>query len=125
MTAGNHVGDDVGNDVGNGNNGGNDAGDNAKEGDGGDTGGEGGGGSWRRTWRRRRQQRQRRRQQLHIAGVIAFYCEDIFVWYFYDVGGIGEVTPPLTHSSGLRYVGVLLGGDGNCPQKLWYVNTKN
>ena len=22
------------------------------------------------------------------------------------------------------YVGVLLGGDGNCPQKLWYVNTK-
>jgi hypothetical protein len=22
----------------------------------------------------------------------------------------------------LRYVGVLLGGDGNCPQKLWYVN---
>ncbi len=25
----------------------------------------------------------------------------------------------------LRYVGILLGGDGNCPPKLWYVNTKN
>ncbi len=22
---------------------------------------------------------------------------------------------------GLRYVGVLLGGDCNCPQKMWYV----
>jgi hypothetical protein len=41
------------------------------------------------------------------------------------VGGIGKVTPPLTLSSCLRYVGILLGGDGNCPQKLCYVNTKN
>jgi hypothetical protein len=47
-------------------------------------------------------------------------------WYTYIcVGGIGKVTPPLTLSSCLRYVGILLGGDGNCPQKLWYVNTKN
>ncbi len=30
---------------------------------------------------------------------------------FLCVGGIGEVTPPLTLSSCLRYVGVLLGGD--------------
>jgi hypothetical protein len=35
------------------------------------------------------------------------------------------VTPLLTLLSHLRYVGRLLGGDGNCPQKLWYVNTKN
>jgi hypothetical protein len=41
------------------------------------------------------------------------------------MGGIGKVTPPLTLSSHLRYVGVLLGGDGNFPQKLWYINTKN
>jgi hypothetical protein len=40
-------------------------------------------------------------------------------------GGICKGTPSLTLSSRLRYVGVLLGGDGNCPQKLWYVNTKN
>ncbi len=40
-------------------------------------------------------------------------------------GGIGEVTPPLTLLSRLRYVGVLLGGDVKCPQNLWYVNTKN
>ncbi len=39
--------------------------------------------------------------------------------------GIGEVTPPLALLSHLRYVGILLGGDGKCPQKLWYVNTKN
>ncbi len=44
---------------------------------------------------------------------------------FLCVGGIGEVTPRLTLSSRLRYVSVLLGGDGNCPQKMWYVNTKN
>jgi hypothetical protein len=25
----------------------------------------------------------------------------------------------------LMYVGVLLGEDGNCTQKLWYVNIKN
>jgi hypothetical protein len=82
---------DVGDDIGNGDDGGDDAGDNAGEGDGGDAGREGGGGSWRRTWRwrqRRRRQQQRRQQQgLHIAGVVAFYCEDIFVWYFYDVWG--------------------------------------
>ena len=41
------------------------------------------------------------------------------------MGGVGEVTPPLTLLSCLRYVGILLGGGGNCPQKLWYVNTKN
>jgi hypothetical protein len=34
------------------------------------------------------------------------------------VGGVGEVTPPLTLLSHLRYVGILLGGDGNCPQKI-------
>jgi hypothetical protein len=32
------------------------------------------------------------------------------------VGEIGEVIPPLTLSSHLRYVGVVLGGDGNCSQ---------
>jgi hypothetical protein len=37
---------------------------------------------------------------------------------FLCVGGIGEVTPLLTLSSRLRYVGVFLGGDGNCHQKL-------
>jgi hypothetical protein len=84
MMAGNDVGDDVGNDVGNGDDDGNYAGNDASEGDGGDTGGEEGGGApgggrvggsggsgW---WRR-----------LHIAGVVDFYCEDIFVWYFYDM----------------------------------------
>jgi hypothetical protein len=47
------------------------------------------------------------------------------VQFFLCVGEIGKVTPPLTLSSCLRYVGVLLGGDRNCPQKLWCVNTKN
>ncbi len=92
-TAGDDVGDDAGDDVGDGEDGGDDAGDNAGEGDGGDAGGdagrEGGGGSWRRT-RRRQRRRRRRRRRLHIAGVIAFYCEDIFVWYFYHVWGGGN-----------------------------------
>ncbi len=78
--AGDDMGDDAGNDVGDGDDGGDNAGNNAGKGDGGDAGEEGGGGSWRRTrWRRRRQrQRQRWRRRLHIAGVVAFYCEDIF-----------------------------------------------
>ncbi len=83
-TAGDNVGDDVGN-VGDGDNGGNDAGNNAGKRDGRDAGGERGGGFWQRTRRQRR--RQRRRRRLPIAGVVAFYCEDIFVWYFYDVWG--------------------------------------
>jgi hypothetical protein len=82
----------VGDDVGDKDDGSNDAGDNASKGDGRDAAGReggGGGGSWQRTrLRRRQQQRQQRRWQLLIAGVLfAFYCEDIFVWYFYDVWG--------------------------------------
>jgi hypothetical protein len=38
-----------------------------------------GGGSWRRTRRRRWWQRRQQRRRLHIAGVVAFYCEDIFL----------------------------------------------
>jgi hypothetical protein len=59
-----------------------------------------------------------------LQGWIAFYWEDISV-VFLCVERIGVVTPQLTLLSRLRYVGVLLGGDGNGPQKLWYVNTKN
>ncbi len=55
-----------------------------------------------------------------------FFIVKIFLWgIFMMCGGIGEVTPPLTLSSRLKYVGVLLGGEGNCPQKLCNVNTKN
>jgi hypothetical protein len=43
----------------------------------------------------------------------------IFCVVFLCLGGIGEVTPPLTLLSCLRYESVLLGGDGNCSQKLW------
>ncbi len=57
--------------------------------------------------------------------LFAFYCEDIFVCGIFYVGGIGKVIPPLTLLSRLRYVGILLGGNGNCPQKLCYVNTKH
>ena len=50
----------------------------------------------------------------NIAGVVCFlllrYVCVVFLWC---VGGIGEVTPPLTLLSCLRYVGVLLGGDRN------------
>ncbi len=64
---------------------------------------------------------------------VAAYCWGCFLFIvkiflrgiFMCGGGIGKVTPPLTLSSCLRYVGVLLGGEGNCLQKLWYVNTKN
>jgi hypothetical protein len=63
---------------------------------------------------------------------VAAYCwghflfiVKIFCVVFLCVGGIGEVTPPPTLLSRLRYVSVLLGRDGNYPQKLWYVNTKN
>jgi hypothetical protein len=66
------------------------------------------------------------------AAAAAAYCwgcflfiVKIFLCGILCVGGIGEVTPPLTLSSRLRYVGILLGRDGNCPKKLWYVNTKN
>ncbi len=71
---------------------------------------------------------------LTAAAAVAAYCMGclfvILKIFLFDmnilcVGGIGKVTPPLTLSSHLRYVGVLLGGDGNCPQKLRYVNTKN
>ncbi len=130
MTASNDVGDDVGDDVGNGDNGDKDAGNNAGKGDGGDAvgrgrgapggergGGGNGGGSGGGS--------NGSGGGCIMQGSFAFYCKDIFVWYFYVWGGIGKVTPPLTLSSRLRYVDILLGGDGNCPQKLWYVNTKN
>jgi hypothetical protein len=117
MTAGDNKGDDVGN-VDNGDDGGDDGdnngGDNGREGDGGDAGG--GGGSWRRTRRRRRWQQQWWRW-LHIAKAVAFLLQRYFcVIFLRCVGGIGEVTDPLTLLSRLRYVGVLLGGDRKCPQ---------
>jgi hypothetical protein len=87
--------------------------------------GRGGGGSWQRMRRRQQRQRQRRRWRLHIAGFVAFNVKIFVCGIFMMCGGIGKVTPPLTLSSCLRYVGILLGGVGNCPQKLWYVNTKN
>jgi hypothetical protein len=79
MMAGDDVGDDAGDDVGDGDNGGDNTGNDAGKGDGGDAGREGGGGSWRRTRQRQRRQRQRWRRRLHIAGDVAFYCEDIFL----------------------------------------------
>jgi hypothetical protein len=45
----------------------------------------------------------------------------IFLCGIFSVGGIDKVTPvspPLTLLSCLRYVGILLGGDGYCPQKI-------
>jgi hypothetical protein len=57
----------------------------------------------------------------HLLFIVKIFLCSIFMM----CGGIGEVTPPLTLSSCLRYVVVLSGGDGNCPQKMWYVNTKN
>ncbi len=131
-TVGNNKGDDMGNDVGDGDYGGNNAGDNASKGDGGDTGGEREGGSWRwrqrkRRWkqRRQRQRRQLRWRRLHIAGVVSFLMGSYFCVVFFLWVGIGKVTPLISLLSRLRYVGVLLGGDGNWPQILWYVNTKN
>jgi hypothetical protein len=132
MTAGKDVDDDVGNDVGDRDNGVKDAGNNASKGDGRDAGGEGEGGLLA--------------VDPAAAAVVAVavtaavtaaaaaaYCRDCLLFIvkiflcgiFMMCGGNGEVTPPLTLSSYLRYVGVLLGRDGNCPQKLWYVNTKN
>jgi hypothetical protein len=59
-------------------------------------------------------------------GCFLFIVKLYFCAVFLCVGGIGKVTPPLTLLSCLRYdVGVLLGGEGNCPPNLWYVNTKN
>jgi hypothetical protein len=52
--------------------------------------------------------------------IVKIFCV-VFLW----VGGIGEVTPPLTLLLRLRYVGLLLGVDGNCPQKLWYESRGN
>ncbi len=87
MTAGNDVGDDVGNDVGDRDDGGNDAGTMLAKGvartlagrgggapDGGCSGGGGGssnvGGGG-----------------CILQGSVAFYCEDIIVWYIYDIWG--------------------------------------
>jgi hypothetical protein len=54
-----------------------------------------------------------------LQGLLLFIVKIYFCVVFLScVGGIGEVTPPLTLLSCLRYVGVLLGGDGNCPQKI-------
>jgi hypothetical protein len=55
-----------------------------------------------------------------LQGSLLFIVKIFLCGIFIMCGGIGEVTPPLTLSSRLRYVGVLLGGDGNCPQKLLY-----
>ncbi len=62
---------------------------------------------------------------VYCRGHLLFIVKILLCGIFICVGGIGKVTPPLTLSSHLRYVGILLGGDSNCPQKLWYVNTKN
>jgi hypothetical protein len=122
------MGDDVGGDVGDGDDGGNDAGNNASKGDGGDAGGEGGG----LLAEYAVMTAAVAAEAAATAAAAAAYCwgsflfiVKIFLWVFLCVGGIGKVTPPLTLLSRLRYVGVLLGGDGNCPQKLWYVITRN
>ncbi len=67
-----------------------------------------------------------------IAAAAAAYCRGCLLFIvkiflcgiFMMCGGNDVVTPPLTLLLQLSYVGILLGGDGNCPQKLWYVNTK-
>jgi hypothetical protein len=119
---GGNLGDDVGNDVGDGADGSINAGNDACGGDGGDASGKGGGAPG--GGRGGSSSGDGGGDGCILLGPFPFYCEDISVWYF-CVWGIGKVTPPLTLSSRLSYVGVLLGGDGNCPQKLWYVNTKN
>jgi hypothetical protein len=100
-TAGNNVGDDAGNDVGDGNDGGNNAGNNTGKRDGRDTSGEGGGahgggcgdgGGGGCIL-----------QGLLLLIVKIFLC----VVFLSCVGGIDEVTPPLTLSSRLRYLLIL------------------
>jgi hypothetical protein len=54
----------------------------------------------------------------HCRGHLLFIVK-IFLCSIFMSGGNWQVT------SCLRYVGVLLGWDGNSPLKLWYVNTKN
>jgi hypothetical protein len=66
------------------------------------------------------------------AAVVAAYCWGhlLFIVKIFFLCGIfmcggnrqGHTSP---HTSRLRYVGMLLGGGGNCSQKLWYVNTTN
>jgi hypothetical protein len=138
MTAGENMGDDVGNDAGIGDDGSNIASDNsgndASKGDGRDAGGEGGGGVLAEDAAAPLAVAAAAVAAAATAAVVAAYCRGYFLFIvkiflcgIFMRGGnrLGEVTPPLTLSSRLRYVGVLLGGDGNCPQKLWYVNTKN
>jgi hypothetical protein len=126
---GKDVGDDVGDDVGNRDDGSNDAGNDTSKEDGGNAGEEGGvllsedatvAAAAAAT-------------AAAAAAAAAAYCWGCFLFIvkiffcvvFLCVGGIGKVTPPLTLLSCLRYVGILFGGDSNCPQILWYVDTIN
>ncbi len=84
-TVGDDVEDDVGDDVGDGDNGGGNAGADAIEGDGGDTGGEGGGAPGEGCGSGGGGDSGGGGGCI-LLGLFLFYCEDIFVWYFYVWG---------------------------------------
>jgi hypothetical protein len=120
MMVDNNVSDDVGNDVGDGDDGSNNAGNNASKGDGRDDGGEGGEGLLV--------------EDVAVAVVTvaaaAAYCWGRFLFIVkIFVCGIFMCEVWQDHTCPhilvmLEVCGILLGGDSNCPQKLWYVNTK-
>ncbi len=120
----------MGNDVGNGDDGSSIAGNDTGKGDGRDAGGEGGGllaEDAAAAAAAAVAAAAAAATAATLMAAAAAYCRVCLLFIvkiflcgmFMMVGGIGEVTPPLTLSSRLRNVGVLLGGDGNCPQKLW------
>jgi hypothetical protein len=126
---GDNVGDDVGDDVGNGDDGGNNAGNNASKGDGGDAGKEGGGllaeDAAVAAAAAAAAAATAAAAAAHCWGGFLFIVKILFLCGIFMCGGNRQGhTSPHTLSR-LRYVGILLGGDGNCPQRLWYVNTKN
>ncbi len=103
ITVGNNVGDDVGDDVGDGDDGGNNAGNNASEGDGGDAVREGGGapgrghgGGGSGDGSGSRGCGDCRGGGCILLGLLSFYCEDIFVLYFYVWGELQFHTSPHT-----------------------------
>ncbi len=124
-TTGNNVGDDVGNDVGNGDDGGNNSGNDAGKGDGGDTGEEGKGGLLAEDMVVVAAVATAAAAAAYCRGCLLFIVKIFLLGIFYKWGELERSHLPLTLLSRLRYAGVLLGGDGNCPQKLWYVHSKS
>jgi hypothetical protein len=62
-----------------------------------------------------------------LQGLLIFIVKMFLCGIFIMCGGNwqGHTSPHTLVTLEVKFVGVLLGGEGNCPQKLGYVNTKN